>query len=88
MDELDTIIVALKQIIKKENLNVSDESIFDKAVMLYCNKRNTERKDNQNAPKFASDKQIALLKRLGVPIKEGLTMKEASSLIQNNKGDF
>lgn len=95
-NRLDIYIESLKEVIKKNNLNISDESILSHSINQMNNDKSLEEIQRQeknfywekpNKDKnLATDKQINLLTSLKLKFPEDITKFEAKKLIESKLG--
>jgi hypothetical protein len=98
MGRLNDIIQELKEIAKSNNLNVSDDYLFDNACSFVRGElaskdrakqfvKNEWKPKNADMPlKKATDKQKGMLSKLKIPYTENTSMIEASKLIEEKLG--
>ncbi len=97
MEKLKEIIKNLKKIRESEKLLVDDGVLFENSVKIFLSEKiqefkernimevRKEKKKNKLKEEPATKKQIDYLIGLGIEIPKGLTKKEASKLIEENK---
>lgn len=84
--ELKKIIKGIKSICDDEGLRPDDNTILDSATRIYNTQYIQDKKSQSNSSwekeELATEKQIATLKKLKKPVKQGLTKKEAFTIIK------
>ena len=99
-EEFTRVIEELSEIIKHNQLNVSDDELFDVSARIYLtqeinkNRENTFKLKNELSPKeylqdtkgLATPNQLSYLRKNNIPFPSNISKREAYELIKKHKG--